>query len=205
MAVSRPLLLVLLGTLLAASTFLAARGARETSADPAPAVQAAAPTVDKVTPAPTKDPKAEPDKAGSPEKTQPKADATTPGKPDNRGDLRNLPVKKSGPTVKLKVPAGVPRRIGRALARKRVVVLFFAQGGADDQFTAEAVRSVRGQKGVSVFRDDIERLAVYRRLTNGLGVAQAPATVVIGPDREAQLIEGFVDGGTLRQLVVDAR
>lgn len=210
MAVSRPLLLVLVGTLLAAATFLAARGAHETSADPAPAVQAAAPTVEKVTPAPVKDPKSKPDKAdraGGPadEKTEPKAQSTGPGKPANRGDRRELPVKKAGPTVKLKVPSGVPRPVGRALARKRVVVLFFAQRGADDEFTAEAVKAVRGKKGVSVFRDKIERLAVYRRLTNGLGVAQAPATVVIGPDREAQLIEGFVDAGTLRQLVVDAK
>jgi len=200
MAVSRPLLLVLVGTLLAAATFLAARGARETSADPASAVQTAAPTVDKVTPAPVKDPA---------QKTGPKADQVTPGKPAGkpagRGDRRDLPVRKKGPTVALKVPKGVPRPVGRALARKRVVVLFFGQRGVDDRITADALKAIRKRKGVSVFSDRIERLAAYRSVTNGLGVAQAPAIVVIGVDREAQLLEGFVDAGTLRQLVVDAR
>jgi len=198
MAVSRPLLLVLVGTLLAASTFLAARGARETSADPAPSVQAAAPVVEKVTPAPVKDPKAKTAKGSAPEKV-------TPGKPARTGDRRDLPVRKSGPKVKLKVPSGVPRPVGRALARKRVVVLFFGQRGADDVFTADALKAIRKQKGVSVFRDEIERLAAYRGVTNNLGVAQAPATVVIGADREAQLLEGFVDAGTLRQVVLDAK
>lgn len=212
MAVSRPLLLVLVGTLLAAASFLAARGARETSAGEAPVLQTAAPSTDKVTPAPVKDPKtgSKPDsgpKADRGPKADggPKADKGTPGKPANTGDRRDLPVRKSGPTAKLKVPDGVPRPVGRALARKRVVVLFFGQRGADDAFTADALKAIRNRKGVSVFRDRIERLAAYRSVTSGLGVAQAPATVVIGPDRKAQLLEGYVDAGTLRQLVVDAR
>jgi hypothetical protein len=36
-------------------------------------------------------------------------------------------------------------------------------------------------------------------------VAQAPAVVIVGKKRRARLIEGFVDAGTLRQHVVDAR
>jgi len=101
---------------------------------------------------------------------------------------------------------GVPRPLARALARRRVVVLFLRQHrGADDAATARAVTSIGDRKGVSVFRDGIDRVAKYRGIVSGLGVAQAPAVVIVGPDRRAQLVEGFVDEGTLSQLVVDAR
>lgn len=226
MALSRPVLLALVGALLAAATLFAARGARETAADTeaSPAsTQSATPVTPAapVTPAPLEKPRAlaresargertggEGPKADTPGEDTPKADAPTsdrPGKPADRGDRRDLPARESGPTARLKIPAGVPRPVGRALARKRVVVLFFGQQGADDRATFEAVASVRGQKGVSVFRDDITDLAKYRAVTGGLGVAQAPATVVIGSDRQAQLLEGFLDEGTLRQIVLDAR
>ncbi len=213
MALSRPVLLALVGVLLATATLFAARGARETAADPAPSpvnAQSAVP----VTPAPVGEgrsssrPDAGTRETGKAREDAPRAEQTAPdgpAKPANKGDRRDLPARESGPTAKLDVPAGVPRPVGRALARKRVVVLFFGQQGADDRATSEAVASVRGQKGVSVFRDDIQRLAKYRAVTSGLNVAQAPATVVIGPDRQAQLLEGFTDEGTLRQLVVDAR
>jgi hypothetical protein len=85
------------------------------------------------------------------------------------------------------------------------VVLFFRQPAADDDATAAAVHSVRGIKGVSVFSAPITKLSRYRRVVSNLGVTQAPAVVVVGSDRKAFLLEGFIDAGTLRQQVKDVR
>ncbi len=87
----------------------------------------------------------------------------------------------------------------------RTVVLFFRQPAADDDATAAAVRSVRGIKGVSVFAAPITKLARYERVVSGLGVSQAPAVVIVGKNRKARLLEGFIDAGTLRQQVKDRR
>ena len=101
---------------------------------------------------------------------------------------------------------GRPPPVARALAKKRVVVLFFRQSGsADDRAVASAVNGLKGRKGVSVFSDNIARLARYRAAVGQLGISQAPAVVIVGSDGKAKVVEGFVDGGTLTQQVVDAK
>ncbi|MEA2178630.1 MAG: hypothetical protein QOG77_1927, partial [Solirubrobacteraceae bacterium] len=45
----------------------------------------------------------------------------------------------------------------------------------------------------------------YGRLLENLGVSQAPAIVVIGRSGKARLVEGYVDGPSLAQVVADAR
>jgi hypothetical protein len=186
MAVSRPLLLTLVGAMLFVATFMAARGAR-TVADPASQAS--------VTP---------------PAPTPPKADVAG-GKPDAAKVARQQEAERA---AKRKAQAaerrpakvvGLPAPVAKALASKKVVVLFFFQDAADDDATGTAVNSLRGIDGVRVFRDGIANLAKYRAVTASLGVAQAPAVVVVGRDRQAQLLEGYVDQATLAQLVVDAR
>jgi len=217
MAVSRPLLLAVLGLLLAAATLVAARGASETAADPAtPVVAPVTPT--PIAPGPAgkgggkgrdggagkqaRD-KARDPKAGAPQQGE-KAERKPPRDPSRR-DKRDRGASAGGRTSAPALPKGVPAPVGRALRDRQVVVLFFGQGGADDAATADAVDAVRDLKGVSVFTDSIARLARYRAVVSGLGVAQAPAVVIVGRNREALLVEGFVDAGTLEQLVVDAR
>ena len=118
---------------------------------------------------------------------------TAPAKPK--------PVKKKpAPVVK-----GVPPKLAKALQARRTVVLFFRQPAADDDATAAAVASVRGVKGVSVFSAPITKLARYRRVISDLGVTQAPAVVIVGKDRKARLLEGYIDPLTLRQQVKDSR
>lgn len=208
MAVSRPLVLVLLAVLLSVSTLVAARGAGDTSAESgaAPAAAPVAPAL--VSPKAAgedaqKDPPAErgaartrSDAPVGDRQRATGAGAAKGGRKSRRGDR----ARPAGP-----LPAGVPAPVGRALRAKRVVVLFFAHRGADDDATAEAVNGLRGLKGVSIFRSDIDRLARYRGVVGGLGVAQAPAVVIVGSKRKARLVEGFVDPGTLKQLVLDAR
>jgi hypothetical protein len=96
--------------------------------------------------------------------------------------------------------------VARALARKRVVVLFFfAHGAADDSATARSVAAVRRHgKKVSVFTAPVRRLADYQRVIAGLGISTVPSTVVVGRDRTAHVLEGFVDGRSLIQEVTDA-
>lgn len=173
---SRPFVLVALGVLLAAATFASMRSAAERAeADDT----AAAPTV-VTTPQPKPPP------------------STTPAKPAP-------PKAKATKRQPARPVAGVPPKVGKALAARRTVVLLFRQPGADDDATAAAVRSVRGVKGVSVFSAPITKLARYRRIVSGLGVTQAPAVVIVGKDRKATLLEGFIDEGSLRQQVRDAR
>ena len=101
---------------------------------------------------------------------------------------------------------GVPPSVKRALDKKRIVVLFFRQSGsADDVAVAGAVSAQRGRRGVSVFTDNIRRLARYRAVVGALGISQAPAVVIVGRNGEARVVEGFVDEGSLTQQVVDSK
>lgn len=216
MAVSRPVLLGVLGLLLATATLFAARGAGQSTADSAQI--SAAPVA---TPPPDAPP-VDPAPAGRPGgraagDTRPgtqngsdrdaKRDARADRTPARGGKPRPAPGKTAGALTgaERSLPAGVPPDVGRALRARRVVVLFFGQGGADDQATATAVASLRDLKGVAVFTDGIQNLGKYTGVVTGLGVAQAPAVVIVGPRRRARLIEGFIDSGTLTQRVLDAR
>lgn len=60
-------------------------------------------------------------------------------------------------------------------------------------------------RGVSVFSAPIQRLGRYSAVIGGLGLAQAPAVAIVGRNRQARVVEGFVDPATLRQLVLDVR
>ena len=180
MALSRPFVLAVIGALLAVATFASMRSAAERAqADDT----ANAPTVQRAPSATA------PAKPAAPAEPQ----STTPAKP-------KAEKKKAAPAVK-----GVPPKLGKALQSKRTIVLFFRQSAADDDATAAAVRSVRGTKNVAVFTAPITKVARYRRVINDLGVTQAPAVVIVGKDRKARLLEGYIDPLSLRQQVKDAR
>lgn len=100
--------------------------------------------------------------------------------------------------------AGIPPEVESAINRKQVVVLFFGQrGGADDRLVRKAVATLENRSRISVFTDDVKDIADYRRVTGSLPVSQAPAIVIVQPDKEASVIEGFTDEGTLRQEIRD--
>ncbi len=212
MPISRPLLLALLAALLAMATFYAATGAQRASSEPDTASFAPEPAA--------KAPKPEqaPSEPGAPKQGTSRADAEDKQVAADRRDARSQPAERERRPDKrrraerahaplppeLRVD-GLPRPVARALAAKRTIVLVFRQGAADDSATAAARAGTRGLKGVTVISAPIERLARYSAVISGLGVAQAPAIAIVGRDRQAQLVEGFVDAGTLRQLVMDAR
>lgn len=107
------------------------------------------------------------------------------------------------PTSAKPAASGIPAGLERAIERGRVAVVVFTQdGGAEDAAVRAAVRSLRG---VPVFVDDVRDIADYQPVVGELDIDRAPAVVVVGKDAKAQVIEGYVDAGSLRQLVEDAR
>ena len=203
MAVSRPFVLALLGTVLAVATFASMRSA----GDRAQAERsAAAPTL---TPKPGRSSVTDaPALRKAPPANAPRSKAA-PSKPAPPKAEPEGPAAKATPTPGAKKPsaatAGVPPKVARALKSEKTVVLFFRQPGADDDATESAVRSLRGKKRVALFSDGIAHLARYRLVVTGLGITQAPSVVIVGKSRKAVLIEGFVDKGSLTQQVLDAR
>ena len=197
MAVPRPiLLLVVLGAALMAATFMTVRGAREsavTTAVPTPIARSApSPT------APAKHKAAAHAKHKAAAKAEHKAATKAHGKPAHS---RATPAKHAGAKI------GLPADVARALGKRHIIILFFFRpGAADDAATKKSVAAVRhaGRK-VSVFSAPLSKLSDYRRLISGLDISSAPATVVVGRDRRARVLEGFLDGGTLKQEVQDTK
>ena len=179
-----------------AATLYAVRGASQPgSGTPAPSLPKASSPPTDVTP-----------------KVKPKAGAKAPPVPAAPGrHATQAPARKAQPArpphrKSAGAKAGLPADVARALARKRVVVLFFfAPGAADDSATAKSVAAVRRHgKKVSVFTASVRRLADYRRLIGGLGISTVPSTVIVGRDRKAHVLEGFVDERSLVQEVADS-
>ena len=91
-------------------------------------------------------------------------------------------------------------------AHKKVVILFQNPRALDDKAVADSVRSLdRKTKHVVVLSDYLGNVDNYGKLLENLGVSQAPAIVVIGRSGKAELVEGYVDGPSLVQVVADAR
>jgi hypothetical protein len=191
MALPRPALLGILGALLIAATFMVMhRGGGSSS----PSTPTPTPVHVASKPAPAKHA------------------AATPAKPVKHAVTKHTAAKKSAP-VKVKVPAGqeagasvgLPVKVAQAFAKKQVLVLYFGATGADDTLTADSVRSLKASAGhgVAVFMDKLSNLADYRRVVEGLDVSQAPSIVIVDRAKKAQVLEGFIDAGSLRQDVAD--
>jgi hypothetical protein len=182
MALPRPALLALLGLLLFVAAFMVTRAGQDEEVPP---------------PAPAPNPSAATE--GSKPASKPARKA--PG----RGARKEgqAPARKAG----VQNTAGLPPALARALERKRVSVLFFLhRSGQDDRATQQSVRSLRGAYGrrVAVFTDSIKNLSKYRAVVAELGLSQTPSIVIVDRDRRAEVLEGFVDAGSLRQRVADA-
>jgi hypothetical protein len=110
--------------------------------------------------------------------------------------------------LKLGVPqTNAHKKAERAVAdHKKVVILFQNPRALDDKAVADSVRSLdRKTKHVVVLSDYLGNVDNYGKLLENLGVSQAPAIVVIGRSGKAKLVEGYVDGPSLVQVVADAR
>jgi hypothetical protein len=137
-----------------------------------------------------------------------------PAKPAAPTDKAARPAQAQKPTPKPAVKKPKPaddvpvqvRQAAAALEKKNVVVFFFTKpGAADDTGARIAVESLQGMKGVKVFKADISQVGAYRPMLEQLDISQVPATAIVRPGKQAVLLQGFVDAGTLRQNVADAQ
>jgi hypothetical protein len=106
---------------------------------------------------------------------------------------------------------GLPAAVIDAWKRGDTVVLLVArQGGIDDRLVKGSVHLLSADPGVAVFTTKANKVARYSRITQGVGVSQAPALVVVRPKRlsgaapEAQVAYGFRDAQGVVQAVHDA-
>jgi hypothetical protein len=92
------------------------------------------------------------------------------------------------------------------LAKGKVVVLLFHGDGADDKAARQAVHHVASKdRGVVSAYAPISKVAQYQAITTGVEVSTAPTILVIGKDRQAKTLTGFVDSGVLWQTIGDVR
>jgi hypothetical protein len=106
---------------------------------------------------------------------------------------------------------GLPRPFIDAWKHGQAVVLLIVRNhGIDDQLISHSVRDLSGDQSLTVFVVHANRVARYSRITQGVGVSQVPALVVVRPRRvsgsvpEAQVAYGFRDSQTVVQYVHDA-
>ncbi len=184
MAVPRPVLIALLGLAALVAVFLATRNSQNESVTP------------PATPAKTATPKSSP---GADKTSRPESRQAQPTKPEAKA----APKKPKSPADD--VPPQV-RKAAAALEQDKVVVFFFTKpGAADDTLSRLSIRKIEGMKGVEVFKADIADVGAYRPMLSQLEISQVPATAIVRPGKRAVLLQGYVDAGTLRQNVADAR
>jgi hypothetical protein len=184
----RPAIIAALGVLVLAITFLVTKAGDDTGGSVAtPATS----TATQTTPATGTD-----------------TTATT-GTSTTATSTSATPAKNKQPDVQ--AGAGLPTGVATALNDHKVVVLFFYEPAAsDDQATRAAVRAARSAanpaagRAVAVFQDVVARISDYRRVVGSLGISQSPAMVVVDRNRKAELLQGYLDSGTIRQTVRDA-
>ena len=101
----------------------------------------------------------------------------------------------------------VAKKVLRAVEQRKEVVIFFRNlKGLDDKATAESVKYLESHtKRLAIFTDDVEHARSYGELLQNVGATQAPAIVFVNRRGKASLVEGYVDGPSLRQVVADAR
>jgi hypothetical protein len=93
---------------------------------------------------------------------------------------------------------------------KAVVLLLVRNHGIDDRLVSASVRGLSGASNLAIFVVHANKIARYSRITQGVGVSQVPALLIIRPRRvsgsvpEAQVAYGFRDSQTVVQYVHDA-
>jgi hypothetical protein len=105
---------------------------------------------------------------------------------------------------------GLPRPVISAWMHGQTVVLLVVRnGGIDDRLVKKSVDSL-SRTGLAVFVTKAKNIAHYSRITQGVGVSQVPALVIVRPRKvsggvpQAQVAYGFRDSQTVVQEVNDA-
>jgi hypothetical protein len=128
------------------------------------------------------------------------------------------PTAKAKPAATAKAKAAAPAKKPAAtvgdpsdallsyLTKGKTVVLLFHSDGADDRAARRAVHKVAlADKHVVAAYAPITRVGAYRAITSDIEVSTAPTILVIGANRKATVLTGFVDPAVIEQAVGDAR
>ena len=109
-------------------------------------------------------------------------------------------------TKKAAEAGGLPLRVLRAIAdRKVVVLLFWKPKAAEDKAVRRALTGVDRHKGkVLAHATHVKRIAAYGQITRGADVEQSPTVVVVDRNRKVETLVGFVDRTSIDQAVTDA-
>jgi hypothetical protein len=105
---------------------------------------------------------------------------------------------------------GVPRSlVADHNAGKTVVLYIYDKKGLEDAPVRHAVEGLRGDPKVSVYMTNAEGITRYAGITQGVGVNQVPALVVVSPrdvggTPKATVSYGFRGNGSVEQAVRDA-
>ena len=154
----------------------------------------------------------------------PAAGTTTPVSPDGTpavpssspapsvGATTLPPLSGGNVTPEALIPGpGLPRDVVTAWKRGDAIALLIVRGGGiDDRLVRSSVESLSGDSNVSVFVARAKHVARYSRITQGVGVSQVPALVVVRPRSrsgsvpQAQVSYGFRDSQSVVQAVHDA-
>jgi hypothetical protein len=129
----------------------------------------------------------------------PAATAVTPADPTAAAEPGKL-------TKEAAAAGGLPLRVLRAIAdRKVVVLLFWKPKAAEDRAVRKALTGVDRHKGkVLAHATHVKRIAAYGQITRGADVEQSPTIVVVDRNRKVETLVGFVDRTTIDQAVTDA-
>lgn len=133
--------------------------------------------------------------------------ATKPAAPKAAPVTRTVP-KATAPPAKAKAaPTDPSAPLLAALAKGRVaVILFLDAHAADDKAVRAAVRqAAKGRAKLITRIAPISDVGHYAAITQGVAVAQAPTVLIIGPDKKAQVLTGYVDAASIRQAISQAR
>jgi hypothetical protein len=93
------------------------------------------------------------------------------------------------------------------LDKGKVLVILFEGKGADDKAARRAVHqtAVRDSKHVVSAYIPVADVGKYEAITSDVQVLTSPTVLVIGKDRKATALTGFLDAPVIRQAVGDAR
>jgi hypothetical protein len=175
----RPVLLGIVGVVLAGAVFFATRNSNDNTSSPAPSSTSApaqSPTAKPGSSARAAEPSSSGNKVTSPSRSQTGA---------------------AGP--------GIPLRVKQALdAHKVVVVLFWNRRGVDDRSVKRSLDSLPHRKAVAVFSDNVRHLSRYTRITAAANVTTTPSLVVVNRKGQAEVVSGYLDRQTLGQYVLNA-
>ncbi len=105
---------------------------------------------------------------------------------------------------------GLPPRVFAGYETGKTVVLYvYNPNGIEDRQVLAAVNGLDGDSSLAVFTAPEKDIARYSRITQGVGVSQVPALIVIAPKQgggepKATVSYGFRGSGSVTQVVRDA-